>query len=66
MPRNRPVRVVLSAARLISAKCSVSQAPKARASRALSNTKAGARCMASSKIVVVTPPASWSSFIPRL
>ena len=55
-----------SAACLISAKCSVSHAPNARASRALSNTKAGARCMASSRIVVLTPPASRSIFMPRL
>jgi hypothetical protein len=42
MPRSRPVRVVFSAACLTSAKCPASQAPKARASRAFSNTKAGA------------------------
>jgi hypothetical protein len=61
-----PELVVVSAASLISSKCSDSQLPNARASRALSKTKAGARCMRSSRIVVVTPPASRSSFMPRL
>ena len=46
--------------------CSASQRPKSRASRALSNRNAGARCMRSSRIVVFTPPASRSSFMPRL
>ena len=52
--------------RAISSKCSSSHSPNARASRALSNRNAGARCMRSSMTVVLTPPASWSSFIPRL
>jgi hypothetical protein len=61
-----PDFVVVSAASLTSSKCSSSHAPNARASRALAKTNAGARCMRSSRIVVVTPPASRSSFIPRL
>ena len=61
-----PVRVVDSASRLIDAKFSVTHSPNARASRAVPNPKAGARCMASPTTVVVTPPAACSSFIPRL
>ena len=66
MSRSFPVDVVASAASLISSKCSVSHSPKARDSRALSNRNDGARCIASSITVVLTPPASRSSFMPRL
>src|SRR5215211_871206 len=61
-----PERVVCSAASLTSSKFSSSQAPNSRASRALSKRNAGARCMRSSMIVVLTPPASRTSFMPRL
>jgi hypothetical protein len=61
-----PDRVVSSAAVLISAKCSSSQSANARASRALANRNAGARCMWSAMMVVVTPPDSCSSRMPRL
>ena len=66
MSRRRPEFVVASAWRLISSKFSTSQALKSRASRALSKAKTGARCMASSITVVLTPPARRASFIPRL
>ena len=66
MSRSLPVEVVVSAAALISSKCSVSHSPKARDSRALANRNDGARCIASSMTVVFTPPASRSSFMPRL
>ncbi len=62
----RPDFVVCSAASLMSSKRSCSQRPNSRASRALGNRNAGARCMRSSRIVVFTPPASRSSFMPRL
>ena len=58
--------VVDSAAALISSKCSSSQRPNSRASRALANRNDGARCMRSSRMVVRTPPAACSSFMPRL
>jgi hypothetical protein len=66
MSWSRPDVVVVSAALLISSKCSLNQTPNSRASRALGNRKTGARCIRSSTIVVVTPPASCSSRIPRL
>ncbi len=66
MSRSFPELVVVSAAALISSNASSSHSPKARASRADSNTNAGARCIASSITVVLTPPASWSVFMPRL
>ena len=58
--------MLASASALMSAKLTVSQSPKARASLALSKPKAGARCMASATTVVRTPPAAYSSFMPRL
>ena len=61
-----PDLVVSSATSRISSKCSSSHSPNARASRALSNRNAGARCMRSSTTVVFTPPTAWSSFMPRL
>ena len=66
MSRSRPEVVVSSAAALIPSKFSVSHSPNARDSRALGNRNEGARCIASSITVVFTPPASRSSFIPRL
>ena len=61
-----PDFVVASATSRIASKCSSSHSPKSRASRALSNRNTGARCMRSSMIVVFTPPAAFSSFMPRL
>ena len=66
MSCRRPDLVVDSATSRISSKCSSSHSPNARAPRALSNRNAGARCMRSSMIVVFTPPAACSSFMPRL
>ena len=61
-----PVLVEVSPASLISGKWSSSHLPKSRASRADSKMNEGARCIASSITVVLTPPASRTSFIPRL
>ena len=66
MSFNLPVLVVASATAAMSSKRSTSHSPNARASRALGKMNDGARCMWSSTIVVVTPPASCSSFMPRL
>jgi hypothetical protein len=66
MLRSFPERVVASAAARISSKCSSTHPQKSRAPRALSNMNTGARCMRSSMIVVVTPPASYSNRMPRL
>ena len=61
-----PVFVVDSAASRTASKCSSSQTPNSRAPRAPSKMNDGARYMRSSRIVVFTPPASWSSRMPRL
>ena len=61
-----PLDVVASAASLIGSKRVLSHSPKARASRALGKMNEGARCMRSSMTVVFTPPAAFSSFMPRL
>jgi hypothetical protein len=66
MSCRRPTWVLASASALMSGKLTVSQSPKARASLALSKPKAGARCIASATTVVRTPPAAYSSFMPRL
>ena len=58
--------MVASASVLMAAKLAVTQSPKARAWMALSKPKAGARCMTSAITVVRTPPAAYSSFMPRL
>ncbi len=58
--------MVASASALIAAKLAVTHSPKVRASRALSKPKAGARCMTSAITVARTPPAAWTSFMPRL
>ena len=50
--------MVASASALIAAKLAAIHSPKARASRALSKPKAGARCMTSATTVVRTPPAA--------
>jgi len=63
---NLPVFVVLSAFSRISSICSFTHCPKSRASRALEKIKTGARCMASSLTVVVTPPLSYNICMPRL
>ena len=66
MSTSFPLLVVASAAAATSSKWPSSHSRKARMSRALSKLKTGARCIRSSRIVVVTPPASRHSFMPRL
>jgi hypothetical protein len=61
-----PERVVVSATALISSKCSATQAPNWRAFSASSRMKTGERCMNCSTTVVLTPPLSLSSRMPRL
>ena len=65
MFRSRPEDVEDSACSRISSVCSITQAEKSRASRADGKPNAGARCMASSITVTVTPPASRVRRMPR-
>jgi len=60
------MRVVDSAAALAPAKFSTSHSPKSRASRAVLNMNTGARCIERLTTVVVTPPHSVSTRMPRL
>ena len=57
---------MVCAAAAIGSKFWSSQLANAFASRALSKLKTGARCILSSSTVVVMPPASRHSFMPRL
>lgn len=61
-----PERVVVSAAARMAEKFSSTHRPKSLACRASRRMNTGARCIACSTTVALTPPHSASSRIPRL